>query len=85
MPNQYTVDLDQSVCAYEHINSNAVLTPELNAKADLIKNKVYPMLGKHIVPKKLTESEKMNYRKWCERQVLVLANSLSNAVLGEMK
>lgn len=85
MPNQYTVDLDQSVCAYEHLNSNAVLTPELNAKSALIENKVYPMLGKHIMPKQLTELEKRNYRNWCERQVLVLENSLSNAVLGELK
>lgn len=82
MPNQYTVDLDQSVCEYEHLNSNAVLTPELNSKAALIENKVYPMLGKHIMPKQLTESETRNYRNWCERQVLFLENSLSNAVLG---
>ncbi len=85
MPNQYTVDLDRSVCAYEHLNSNAVLTPELNAKAALIEIHVHPARRKTIVPKQATESETRNYQKWCERQVLVLENSLSNAVLGELK
>lgn len=82
MPNQYTVDLDQSVCAYEHINSNAVLTPELNNKAALIEIHVHPARRKHITPKQATESGTRNYRNWCERQVLILENSLSNAVLG---
>lgn len=85
MPNQYTIELDQSICAYEHLNSNAVLTPELNSEAALIEIHVHPARRKHIMPKQATESETRNYRKWCERQVLVLANSLSNAVFWGVK
>lgn len=85
MPNQYTIPVNVDACAYEHLNSNAVLTPELNSEAALIEIHVHPARRKTIVPKQATESETRNYRKWCERQVLVLSNSLSNAVLGELK
>lgn len=85
MPNQYTIDVNVNACAYEHLNSNAVLTPELNSKAVLIEIHVHPARRKHIMPKQATKSETRNYQKWCERQVLILENSLSNAFLGELK
>lgn len=74
---------DKIVIEYKHLDSNAVLTPELNTNVLKIHSSrcTYRLKSKIRKMHSLSEEKKLIIREWCQRQLLNLEDNPSNAVL----
>ncbi|MBU3121358.1 hypothetical protein KPE71_13955 [Acinetobacter soli] len=68
---------------YKHLDSNAILTPELNTNVLKIHSSrcTYRLKSKIRNAHSLSERKKIIIREWCKRQLLNLEDNPSNAVL----
>ena len=80
----FNLGYDLNAIKFDHIESNAVLTPDQNNPKALMKGNCIAVRTKKFKLQALDKSILEQRRKWCVFQEHVLLNNQSNAILTKI-